>query len=398
MIAPTETRPARTPRLVAASLFGVFGIAQGSWAGRIPWVQQNLDLSAGELGIALLGPAAGAIVLMPIVGSLARRFGNRAVALAGVVGVGLAVALPAYSPGLIVLLGTLVLLGAAGGALDIAINAHGVEVERYHGAPIMSGLHGMWSVGGLIGSAAAGAVAHAGIPATTHLAVVGAVVALTGAAVAWQIRPTQAPAAAAPAPTFALPTRGVLVIAVVGFCALFVEAAIGDWGAVFLTEARGTDAGVAATAYSAFSVCMAIGRLLGDRMVARFGAVRLVRVAAGTGTVGLVVAAAVPHPAAALAGFGLLGLGIATVVPLTFSAAGNHGTDSHAASAIAAVATVSYLGWLAGPSAIGGITEVTSLPVALGVAAVVLAMVAVLAGALAPKRGVPERAHIPGRP
>lgn len=374
------TTATRTGRLAVALLFAVFGTAQGSWAARIPWVQDRLGLSAGALGLALLGPAAGAILAMPLVGHLVSRVGSRTMAIAGVIGLGVSVTLPAYSPNLGALLASLVLFGATGGALDIAVNANGVEVEQRHGAPIMSGLHGMWSVGGLVGSATAGVIAHAGIPATTHLAVVGVAVAVVGAGIAGRMRPADRPAQRGP--TFALPGRGVLLIALVGFCALFVEAAIGDWGAVFLTDARGTSEAVAATAYSAFSIAMAAGRLAGDTMVARFGAAELVRVAAGIGVGGLLIAVAVPHPAAALAGFALLGLGIATVVPLTFSAAGTHG-DQPGVS-IAAVATVSYVGWLAGPSVVGGVAELTSLPVALCLAAALLAMVAGFARALAP--------------
>jgi MFS family permease len=389
-VAPAPRTGGRSPggRLAAAALFTVFGAAQGSWAGRIPWVQDSLDLSAGALGLALLGPAAGALLLMPVVGQLVHRFGVRAVAVTGVLGVGVAVALPAFAPNVWLLLATLVLLGAAGGVLDIAVNAYGVDVERRYGRPIMSGLHGMWSVGGLIGSALAGLVAHAGIPATTHLLVVGGVTAAIGGTVAMRMRATAVPTDRGP--TFALPSRSVLLIAMVGFCALFTEAAIGDWGAVFLAEVRDTGPGLAAAAYSAFSICMAVGRLTGDRLVARFGPSGLVRVAATVGVAGLVIAVVVPHPAAALAGFGLLGLGIATVVPLTFSAAGNRGEDGghgRAASSIAAVATVSYLGWLAGPSVVGGIAQLTTLPIALSVAAGLLAVVALLARSLDSRRG-----------
>jgi MFS family permease len=377
-----------TGRVAVALMFGIFGFAQGAWAARIPWIQDSLGLSAGWLGLALLGPATGAILAMPLIGNLVGRYGSKPVAVAGILGVGVSVALPALAPNLLTLIATLVLFGATGGALDIAVNANGVEVEQRHGAPIMSSLHGMWSVGGLIGSASAGVVAHARIPATAHLAVVGVVTVVVGLAIAVRLRPARLDPLER-GPTFALPSRAVLLVAVVGFCALFTEAAIGDWGAVFLADARGTSEAVAATAYSAFSICMAIGRLAGDRMVARFGPVRLVRVAASVGVAGLLAAVVVPTPAAALAGFGLLGLGIATVVPLTFSAAGNRGEregPGRAGVSIAAVATVSYLGWLAGPSAMGGIAELTNLPVALGVAAALLAVVALLARALDPGR------------
>ena len=370
-------------------MFGLFGTAAGSWAGRIPWVQHALDLSPGALGVALLAPAIGAILALPFAGYLGSRFGSRPMAAGGVTALGISIALPALAPNLAVLCLALAFWGAAGATLDVAVNAAGVEVERRAGRSLMSGLHGMWSVGGLVGAAFAGLVAGAGIGAPAHLAVIGLITVALGLAVAaWMV---PGPASGQRTPTFALPSRGIVLIGVIGFCALFAEGAIADWSGVFLVNSRSTTEAVAATGYAVFSICMAAGRFGGDAAVTRFGAVKVVAVSATAGAIGLTVALAVPSVVAAWLGFGVCGLGMATIVPLAFSAAGHHGgggtpaeRETRAASSIAAVATMSYVGWLAGPPIIGGVASATSLPLALGVAAALIGVIAVLGRALRP--------------
>lgn len=162
-----------------------------------------------------------------------------------------------------------------------------------------------------------------------------------------------------PPPRFALPPRSALVIGVIGFCAVFAEGASLDWSAVYLRDRLGTDAGLAAASTTAFSCTMAVARLAGDRVVARFGPVRTVRAGGVLATVGGLLIVTAGHPAPALAGFGLVGLGIAVVVPLAFAAAGHSGPAP--SQAIAGVATITYTSGLIAPSAIGGIAQATSL-------------------------------------
>ncbi len=380
---PSFDAPAsRTGRLPVALLFGLFGVVAGTWAGRIPWVQDARQLSPGELGLALLAPALGAVVAMPFAGRLTSRHGSRPAATFAIVAAGVTLMLPAAAPTLPLIWAGLFLFGAATATLDVAVNAAAVEVERRAGRPLMSGLHGLWSAGGLAGAALAGVVAAAGVGAPVHLAAVGAATAVAGAVLARRMVP--GPAGSAAAPVFALPSRGVVLLGLIGFCAFFVEGVVADWSGVFLAGSRGTSEAVAASGFAVFSVCMVLGRLSGDAVVARFGPVPTVAAAAAVSAAGLTFALAVPSVPAAWIGFGLTGLGMATVVPLAFSAAGHRaGGDQHrAATEIAAVATMSYVGWLAGPPLIGGVASVTSLPVALGVAAALSAAIALLSRAL----------------
>ena len=375
-----------TGRVALGVVFVLYGAVSGSWAARIPWIQAALQLDPGTLGLALLAPAAGAVCTMPLVGRLVARVGSRTVLRGCVPLLAGSLALPALMPALPQLVGALALYGAAGGALDVAANAHGVEVERRVGRPVMSGLHGMWSIGGLLGAALAGVVAARGIGAPLHLAAVAVAAGLVGTAAA--LRLAHPGGAAEPLPAMGLrrPSRRVLLLGVLGFCALFTEGAAADWSAVYLRSVVGTSEGVAAIAFAAFSLAMATGRLVGDRVVAALEPVRVVRTAGCLGAAGLAGALLVPSTATGLAGFALLGLGMACVVPLAFAAAGSGDAagsgEAFGGRAIASVATISYLGWLLAPPSIGGLAQATSLTAALGLAVVATALIPVLAGVL----------------
>ncbi|GLW19136.1 MFS transporter [Streptomyces sp. NBRC 13847] len=350
--------PRRAHRAVAL-VFLVHGAVTGSFATRIPWIQEHTGLAPGRLGLALAFPAIGAALAMPLAGRISHRFGART-ALRGLLALWtLSLALPALSPGPSALCPALLVYGAASGMADVAMNALGVETEDRLGRPIMSGLHGMWSVGALLGSAAGTVAAHAGWDARLHLAGASLVLTASGALACRRVLDPRSSPGAHPPPRFALPPRSALAIGAIGFCAVFAEGAGLDWSAVYLRDRLGTDAGPAAASTTAFACTMAAARLVGDRVVARFGPVRTVRAGGLLAAAGGLLIVAAGHPALALGGFGLLGLGIAVVVPLAFAAAGRSGPAP--SQAIAGVATLTYTSGLIAPSAIGGIAQATSL-------------------------------------
>jgi fucose permease len=280
---------------------------------------------------------------------------------------------------------------------DVAMNAQGVAVEQRYGRSIMSGLHGMWSVGGLVGSAIGALVAHRGIDARLHLAVAAAVLAVLGWLVSAGLLDVPAPAAdpeggAQRPPLFALPSRAVLLIGLVGFCAVFAEGASGDWSAVYLTTVSKADPGLAALAFSGFSLSMTVGRLTGDAVVRRLGPTASVRIGGLTACAGGVLVLAGRQAVPAVAGFALLGLGVAVVVPLVFAAAGRVGANP--GHAIAAVATIAYGAGLAAPGILGGIAHAFSLPVAFGVVTALCLAMALGAGTLRSSR-LPVPAMVP---
>ncbi|MFD9034270.1 MFS transporter [Streptomyces sp. NPDC059567] len=354
----------RRARFAVAAVFCVHGAVTGSFATRIPWIQDHAGVSAGQLGLALAFPAIGASLAMPLAGAISHRFGART-ALRGLLALWtLALILPSLAPNIHGLCAALFFYGATAGMSDVAMNALGVEVENRLGKSIMSSLHGMWSVGALLGSAAGTVAAHVGADARLHHLVAALVLTALGLVFCQGVLDLRSAPDEEPPPRFSLPPKSALIIGAIGFCGVFAEGASLDWSAVYLKDELGSSAGIAAASTTAFALTMAIARLVGDRVVDRFGAVRTVRVGGVAATVGGLLVVFAPHAAVAMAGFGLIGLGVAVVVPLAFAAAGRSGPNP--SQAIAGVATITYTSGLIAPSAIGGIADATSLMFSFG--------------------------------
>ncbi|MFF9347564.1 MFS transporter [Streptomyces sp. NPDC014734] len=370
----------RRARFAVAAVFAVHGSVTGSFATRVPWIQDHAGVSAGQLGLALAFPAIGASLAMPLASAISHRFGART-ALRGLLALWtLALILPSLAPNLLTLCAALLVYGASAGMSDVAMNALGVEVENRLGKSIMSGLHGLWSVGALVGSAAGTVAAHLGTDARLHHVVAALVLTVLGVLACRGVLDLRSEPDEEPPPRFTLPPKSALIIGAVGFCAVFAEGASLDWSAVYLRDIMGTSAGLAAASTTAFALTMAVARIAGDKVVDRFGAVRTVRVSGALATVGGVLVVTAPSAVAAMCGFGLLGLGVAVVVPLAFAAAGRSGPNP--SQAIAGVATITYTSGLIAPSAIGTLAEATSLVVSFGLVTVLAFGLIVGAGVL----------------
>jgi MFS family permease len=244
----------------------------------------------------------------------------------------------------------------------------------------MSSFHGFWSVGVLAGSAGSALAARLGLDTRIQFALVAVAVGALGTAVARLLLDDAASADTAAPPAFALPTRPVLLIGLVGLCAVFGEQAGTDWSALFIRRELGGSASIAALAVSAFALAMAAARLAGDHAIRRLGPVLTVRLAGACATGGTVAVVLAPDLAIGLAGFALLGIGVAVVVPLTFAAAGRVGP--HPARSIAGVAGVAYGSGLVAPGVIGGVASASSLTTSFCVVAGLVAITALAAGVL----------------
>ncbi|MFM9448474.1 MFS transporter [Streptomyces acidiscabies] len=386
----------RRGRYAISAVFAVHGGVTGSFATRVPWIQDHAGLGAGQLGFALAFTAFGAACAMPLAGWITHHLGTRTALRTLLALWTLALVLPSLAPNLLTLCLAMFAYGATAGMADVAMNAMGVEIEHRLGRSIMSGLHGMWSVGTLIGSGAGTLAAHLGADARVHHALAALILTALGlAACHWvlDLRPTQGEEAP---PRFTLPPRSALLIGAVGFCAVFAEGASMDWSAVYLEDRLTASAGLAAACTTGFMLTMAIARLAGDAVVDRFGVVRTVRAGGGLAVAGGTLVVVADRPAVAMAGFGLTGFGIAVVVPLCFAAAGRSGPNP--SQAIAGVATITYTSGLIAPSLIGGVAHATSLTVSFGVVTALscglLLFAGVLRGAERAKAG-PEAAPVP---
>lgn len=378
--------PLAKARVATSIAFLLFGTALGAWTARIPAIKRTLDLSDGQLSIALLAFAAGAISGMQLAGRLVDRRGSASVLVPAAVAEGFGLVSTAYAPSLLLLSLSLFTFGGIHGALNIAMNANGVEVQRAWERPILTSFHAIYSLGGFLGAAIGGMFALFGLGPRETFAAVGAFVAVLALwSWAWLLR--QQPLAASQAAATAAPQRmeGLSFLGVLAFCCLVGEGAAADWSTVYLRDHLGSSAGFAAAAYAAFSLAMVAGRVTGDALAARFGAAALVRASALLAGGGLAFALAIPHPITGVAGFGCLGAGLACIAPQVFSVAGNR-YPARAGQALARVAGMGYAGFLIGPVLIGGVAELSSLRWALLVPVALAAFVAVSAAALRPGR------------
>jgi MFS family permease len=354
----------------------------GSFAARIPWVASHVGVGVGRLGLALLAIAFGAMLAMPFSGRLAHRFALRPLVTVTIVAWSACLVLPSLPTSFVTLCVVLLAFGAAAGLADMAMNAEGVLVERVLGRSVMSSFHGFWSVGLLVGSAVSALASHAGVDTRLQFAVQAVILGGVGAAAGRFLlddpttRETSAP------PAFALPGRPVLLIGLVGLCAVFGELAAIDWSALYIRDELGGSASTAAFAVSAVAVAMAAARLVGDRAVRSLGPVRTVRLAGACATVGAVAVVLASDLAVGLAGFALLGVGVALVVPLVFAAAGRVGP--HPARSIAGVAGVAYASGLVAPGVIGGVAAASSLTASFCLVAFLVAAMGLAAGVLSP--------------
>lgn len=372
---PTFPDAAARPAIRATRwVFLLSGIAMAAWAPMVPYVKARFALDDAALGLVLLAFGGGSILAMPLAGVLSHRVGSRAVMLASGLALCLGLPLVALAPNLPSVVAALLYFGAALGALDVAMNAHGVETEKRAGRPVMSSFHGVFSVGGLSGAAAMSALLAVGVPL---LAATLAVSALLLVLLLWQRSGLLRVVAGDPAQRTALrlPRGVVLVLAGLCFICLLAEGAMLDWSAVLLREFHGVDTRYAGVGYALFSVAMAAGRFGGDRVVARIGQPAMLAAGASLAACGLLLATQLPGAASGLLGYALVGLGVSNLVPILFGAAGRLPGTSPAV-AIAALTTLGYTGLLAGPALIGFLAHASSLPTALLAVAGLLLLVA----------------------
>jgi MFS family permease len=318
----------------------------------------------------------GLLVAQVGAGALAARVGSRFVVLLGALGYAAGLVPVSLSRSVGALAASFAFVGLSNGVLDVAMNLHGLTVERGLRRPILSSLHAAFSFGALAGAAAGGIAAAAGVGVVAHLwtaAALGACVAL----VADRFLLPRSADAAPEGPMLARPTRALAGIGIFAFCALLSEGAVNDWVAVYLEDDLDTGEGLAAAGLAAFSLTMGAGRLAGDRLTAALGPVRLARGGAGLAAAGMVIALAGAAPGIAIAGFGAMGFGLAALFPLALRAAAQRGEG--AAPAVAAVSALGYCGFLAGPPAVGGLAEAAGLRTGLALVALLCAAAAALA-------------------
>lgn len=365
--------PGKREQTATRAMFFAAGFATAAWAALVPFAKGNTGVDDGTLGLLLLCLGGGALVAMPATGALTTRFGCRTVLAAAVLVFSGVLPLLAIIPDAWMLAGALLIFGVGIGTTDCAMNIQAILVEKAAHKPLMSGFHGYYSIGGIAGAGAMSGMLSLGLSplAATVLASAGVVLLL-----AWSTGGLLTYANPPEGPFFAVPHGAVLVLGAICFAIFLGEGAVLDWSAVFLTEYRGLPNAQGGLGFACFAATMTLGRMTGDRVVARLGRHAVVVVGSLVATAGLLTAVFVPAWQASLFGYALIGIGCANIVPVMFSAIGRQDSMPQIV-AVPAVTTLGYLGILAGPAAIGFIAQHSGLPVAfLFVGALFLAVAA----------------------
>ncbi|WP_329543701.1 MFS transporter [Streptomyces sp. NBC_01356] len=361
----------RAARVATFVYFTLCGTLMGTWVVNIPAVEERVGISHATLGGLLVLLGLGAFIGMQVAGRLTDGLGARIVVPATGVLSSVALVLPGLPREPWTLAGALLVFGFCNGCLDVSMNAHAVHVEKAYGRPVMSAFHATFSVGGVLAALVGAATASAGLSPAAGMSAMGAlgiVIALVSARALLPAAPAAADADTdaereaeqAPAAKRSSTSGRIWMLATLALMVMLCEGAANDWSALHLKDVLGAPASTAAFAYGTFAATMTIGRLLADRLVARFGSMAILRYGAATAAVGITIVTVSPWIWAAFAGWALFGLGLSGCVPQLFSAAG-HADPSAAGANVSRVAGLGYVGMLAGPAVIGWLTHLVAL-------------------------------------
>ncbi|WJY13998.1 MFS transporter [Pectobacteriaceae bacterium CE90] len=362
----------RPEQMATRLVFFITGITISAWAPLIPFAKARLGINDASLGALLLTLGVGSLLAMLLAGFLTSRFSCRRVIQIATICTCLILPALTQADTILEMAVVLFLFGFALGLIDVSINIQAVVVEQVSGHAMMSGFHGFYSVGGIAGAGGLSACLWLGLSPffATLVVVTLTLLLLLGS----QRHLLRSKSTQNKGPLLVCPRGRVLIIGILCFIMFLTEGAILDWGALYLTTARGFDNSWAGTGYVAFSITMTVGRLNGDRIVNALGRYAVVAGGSLCAALGLLLSISINHPATTIIGFMMVGIGASNVVPILFTAAGNQKTMS-TNMAIASISILGYIGILAGPTLLGFISQWSNLSLALGVVVLLLLIV-----------------------
>lgn len=358
------------------AVFFIGGFGAASWAPLVPLLRERLAIGEDILGLLLLCIGIGSLLTMPLSGAAAVRLGCRKVLTFASLAFAVLLFLLSQVSEILAAVPVLLLFGAVMGCIDVVVNIQAVIVEKASGRRLMSGMHGLWSVGGFAGAGLFGVwVGGLGLSPTASTLIAAGI--MTGA-ILFFARFLLPYGGEAGGRMLAMPRGIVTFVGIIACIAFLVEGAIMDWSGVFLTAVRGFDMSLAGTGFTVFSAAMLTMRLIGDRLVQEMGQKRVILGGSLLALAGFLAVIFAPEAWLLYAGFFAIGVGSANIVPVFFSLLGRQ-KDMPIGLAVPAVSTLGYLGILMGPAAIGALAHAASLYAAFGLLAGLAAVQFVIA-------------------
>ncbi len=388
----------RTPRSVLSKArwatrtqFLNLGFVVGVWGVHIPTVKARYDLDERSLAAALLATSVGSLLTLAIAGRTVGQLGARNTSVLAGWGFCLALGLFLVLPGYWALIPAMMLLGASESVFDVAINAEGTTLETLSGRAVMSGFHGMFSLGAMIGAASAATMLRVAVPAWIQLSAVGAIVAVSIFVASRGMLATH-PAAESSQAHFAWPKGALLLVGMLILFGMLAEGVMYNWSVLYVNQELRAPQDTAAIAYVSFAGATAVMRFAGDSVRARVSERTMLLAGPAIAAVAMLLVLLVARPWFAMVGFAVVGIGLATVVPILYTAATRVPGVSRA-GAIASVSSIGYVGFMIGPPIIGGLAHATSLTIAMGT--MIVAALILIVGALRIPEARPAGVRVP---
>ncbi len=346
-------------RLAVAIFYFCQGLCFASWASRIPDIKQALHLSEAGLGSILLALPVGQLLTLPFSGRLVTKYGSKTILSFAIILYALELTNLGWATEAWQLALALFVFGVCGNLCNIAVNTQGVGAEKVYARPIMSSFHGAWSIAGFTGALIGLLMVNLHLTPHQHFFMVAAlVIAITFFAKHYLIAGKTE--AGEKKKLFSKPDTVLMQLGIIGFCSMAAEGAMFDWSGVYFKEVVLAPSKLVIVGYASFMVMMATGRFVGDKVIARLGRKRTLKLNGILICTGLMVAVVFPYLITATIGFLIVGFGVSCVVPTVYSAAGRH-PNVPPGMALASVSSISFLGFLMGPPLIGYIAQVASL-------------------------------------
>ena len=354
------------PRTAISLYFFFAGLIFSSWASRIPDVKDMFALNEAELGAVLFMLPLGALLALPVAGWVVQRLGSKQASVGSIFLYIVLLFLISKAHSVLSISIILFLFGIIGNFANIAMNTQGLSVQHQLKKPILSGLHAMWSLGAFLAAAITGWTMSAGWSMEMHFGVISIAAAVVALFFSFSL--IKDAAVEHPQKVFALPNRGLLLMGFICFCVAMSEGAMADWSSLYYRQVVHELSKVSTVGYTAFALCMALGRFFGDRLLQAFGYSTVLKMNGILVCIGMSLALAINSPGAVIIGFALVGLGVSSVIPIVYMLSAKSKSMAPSA-AIAAVSSIGFMGFLFGPPIIGFIAQETGLRLALSIVA-----------------------------
>jgi MFS family permease len=372
-------------RFAVSVFFFCCGCIFATWASRIPSVIEKFSFNEAQLGAVLFMLPLGSLVALPVAGWASSVFSSRWLTFLSTIGYGVLLLVIGYTEKVWALSAGLFFFGFWGNALNISVNIQALQVqEEYYQKSLMASFHGMWSLGALTGAFTGGLSMKYLWSLAGHFTLVSILLSVLAILFFFYLIPFDKPRNP-DHKLFALPDKGLWILGAICFCCALCEGAMADWSSLYYKQVINNVRQISTTGYTSFALCMAGGRFIGDRIADHMGYKGILVLDSFLISAGLSLALFFPSPITVIIGFGLVGFGVSTIIPMVYSVAGRSQNLSPG-TALAAVSSVGFTGFLIGPPLIGFLAHQFSLRWALLLVLVLGLLITPLSGRVEEKR------------